>query len=125
MCTSGNSFGCIFLVNIKDLMFLYVVYKNNNFFFRITRVRHRKTQFDYESKVEVEDTQNPELYFKRHVFNNMLDKAISFVSDCFEKIEEFNDTCGYLFIIKTNKSKEGLLKSYKGLHQTLSNQNKN
>lgn len=55
----------------------------------------------------------------------MLDKAISFVSKCFEKTEEFNDTCGYLFIIKNNKSKKDLLKSYKGLHQKLSNQNKN
>lgn len=92
--------------------------------FRVTRVIRRKKQFNYESRDEASKPQNPELYFKQHVFNNILDRAISSISERFEKIKEFNDIWGFLYNIKENKNHEDLLKSCKDLHLKLNDQNK-
>lgn len=90
---------------------------------KVTRIRRKKKQYDYESTDKVSDTESPESYLKNHVFNNILDQAITSIYERFKKTSEFNDTWRFWFNYKDSESHEDLLKSCQDLHLKLSDQN--
>ena len=52
----------------------------------------------------------------------MLDQSLISISERFQQIKDFEDSWGFLFNIKNNTNRNGLLKSCKDLHIKLTNE---